>query len=77
MTCHHQEGLMSIKGLVFCTCGPEFHLIGPFEYTSKFNTEFQGSFMSLRMIFLSFILSTTCGRAASGEDMQVEFIFSK
>ena len=33
--------------------------------------------MSLRMISLSFILSETCGRAASGENMYVESIFSK
>ena len=34
MTCHHQEGLMS---MMFCTCGPKFHLIGHFEYASKSN----------------------------------------
>ena len=47
-----------------CACGPEFHLIGHFEYTSKSNTEFEDSFMSLRMIFWFFISSKTCGRPA-------------
>ena len=60
---------VNVLGLVFCTFGPAFHLIGRFEYTSKSNTEFEDSFMSLRMISLSFILSETCGRAASSENM--------
>ena len=51
-------------------------LIGDFEYTSKSNTEFQECFMSLCMISWSFVSSKTCGRAASGEKMWVESIFS-
>ena len=47
---------------MFCTCGPEFHLIGHFEYTSKSNTEFQESFISLCMIFWSFVSSKTSGQ---------------
>ena len=49
---------VNVLGLLFCTRGPEFHLIGHFEYTSKSNTEFQESFMSLCKIFyLSFCIS--------------------
>ena len=49
---------VNVLGLLFCTRGPEFHLIGHFEYSSKSNTEFQESFMSLCMIFyLSFCIS--------------------
>ena len=48
----------NVLGRLFCTRGPEFHLIGHFEYTSKSNTEFQESFMSLCMIFyFSFCIS--------------------
>ena len=70
--CHHQEGLMMSTGLVFCTCGPEFHSIGHFEYTSKSNTEFQESFMSFRIGFfgLSFYQNLAFwGRAASAGNM--------
>ena len=52
MTCHHQEGLMSIyirAGV--CNCSPEFHLTGHLECISKSITEFQDYFMSLCMIF--------------------------
>ena len=62
MQCHPEHESSSrrvnVLGLLFCTRGPEFHLIGHFEYTSKSNTEFQESFMSLCMIFyLSFCIS--------------------
>ena len=69
MTCHHQEGLMSNLRASVCNCGPEFHLIGHLEYTSKSDTEFQDYFPSLRMIFLSFVISKTCGTVASDENM--------
>ena len=49
---------VNVLGLLFCSRGPEFHLIGHFEYTSKSNTEFQETFMSLCVIFyLSFCIS--------------------
>ena len=57
---------VNVSGLLFCTRGPEFHLNGHFEYTSKSNTEFQESFMSLCMIFyVSFCISQFYLRPAS------------
>ena len=78
MICHHQEGLLSNirAGVLYLWSRISFNWTF-WVYNSKSNTEFQDSFMSLRMIFWSFILSKTCGRAASGENVQVESIFSK
>ena len=50
----------------------EFYLIRHLERTSKSHLELQDyfvTFMLLHMIFLSFVISKTCGRAASGANM--------
>ena len=55
MTCHHQEGLMSNvrAGVLYLWSSISFNWTF-WVHTSKSNTEFQDSFMSLRMIFLIF-----------------------
>ena len=64
MTCHHQEGLMSNvrAGVLYLWSRISFNWTF-LVYTSKSNTEFQDSFMSLRTIFdLSFYQKLVAGQ---------------